>query len=254
MKEEKRKENIMKDIDFLPEWYKTGRRRQISYRTQCYVLGGIFVVMMVWNFVTSYSMSKANAQILDMTTRQKQSEKVSAKLLELKNELNLYHKREGLVEKIDSKINVADVLAEISYLVDERIVLSKIELVSEKIANDGSSPQANAVVRAVQSNFNTKDAPIGDVRFKVLLAGVAVDAGDVAGLICKLENSPYFCQVVLSFSRNTDIKSEGVDSSYEQKTRTLTSTGGSGSNGENERKIQVSKFQISCYLANYEEL
>ncbi len=245
----------MKDIDFLPEWYKSGIRRQISYRTQCYVLGGIFVVMIVWNFVTSYSMSKANAQVLEMTTRQGQAERVSAKLIDLKNELNLYHKREGLVEKIDSKINVADVLGEISYLVDERIVLSKIELVSEKIANDEPSPQANAVVRAVQSNFNTnKEAPIGDVRFKVLLVGVTVDAGDVAGLICKLENSPYFCQVVLSFSRNTDIKSEGGDSSYEQTTLTSASTGGPRNNSESEGKIQVSKFQISCYLANYQEL
>ena len=243
----------MKEIDFLPEWYKTGRRRQISYRTQYYVLGGIFVVMIVWNFVTSYSMSKANAQVLEMTTRQRQAEKVSAKLIDLKNELNLYHKREGLVEKIDSKINVANVLAEISYLVDERIVLSKIELISEKIADDESSPKANAVVRAVQSNFNTnKESPVGDVRFKVLLAGVAVDAGDVASLICKLENSPYFCQVVLSFSRNTHLKSEGANSSYEQTTP--TSNGGQAGNSESVGKIQVSKFQISCYMANYQEL
>jgi hypothetical protein len=253
MKEEDRKENDMKEIDFLPEWYKTGRRRQINYRAQCYVLGGIFVVMIVWNFVASYSMAKANAQVLEMTTKQRQAEKVSAKLIDLKNELNLYHKREGLVEKIDSKINAANVLAEISYLVDERIVLSKIELVSEKIANDEPSPQANAVVRAVQSNFNTnKEAPVGDVRFKVLLAGVAVDAGDVAGLICKLENSPYFCQVILSFSRNTDLKSEGANSSYEQTTP--TSNGGQAGNSESVGKIQVSKFQISCYMANYQEL
>ena len=244
----------MKDIDFLPEWYKSGRRRQVSYRTQCYVLGGIFVVMIVWNFVTSFSASKANAQVLEMTTRQRQAEKVSAKLIDLKDKMNLYHKREGLVEKIDPKIRIASVLGEISYLVDERIVLSKIELVSEKFAYDESSPQGNAVVRAVQSNFNSKqDSPIGNVRFKVLLAGVAVDAGDVAGLICKLENSPYFSQVTLSFSRNTDLKRESDNSHYEQTTLTPASTTGPRSNEEPEGKIQVSKFQINCYLSNYQE-
>jgi Tfp pilus assembly protein PilN len=242
----------MKDIDFLPEWYKSGRRRQISYRTQCYVLGGIFVVMIVWNFVTSYSTSKANAQVLDMTTRQKQVEKVSAKLIELKKEMSLYHKRESLVEKIDPKIDIASVLAELSYLVDERIVLSNIELISEKIAEDEPSQQANAVIRAVQSNFNTNmDLHLGNVRFKVLLAGVAGDAGDVAGLICKLENSPYFSQVVLSFSKNTDLKKESVNYPNDQTTPVSTTDlkGDSGSEG----KIQVSKFQISCYLANYQE-
>jgi len=244
----------MKDIDFLPEWYKSGRRRQISYRTQCYVLGGMFVVMIVWNFVTSYSTSKANAQVLEMTTRQKQAEKVSAKLIELKKEMNLYHKREGLVEKIDPKINIASVLAELSYLVDERIVLSNIELISEKFTEEEPSLQANVVVRAVQSKFNTKlDLPLGNVRFKVLLAGVAGDAGDVAGLICKLENSPYFSQVVLSFSKNMDMKRESFDYPDEQKRPAPASITGPKGDSGSEGKIQVSKFQISCYLANYLE-
>jgi hypothetical protein len=35
----------MKEIDFLPEWYKNGRRRRMRYRTQYAVLGCIFVVM-----------------------------------------------------------------------------------------------------------------------------------------------------------------------------------------------------------------
>ena len=244
----------MKEIDFLPEWYKSGRRRQISYRTQYYTLGGIFVVMIVWNFVTSYSMSRCNAQVLEMTTRQRQAEKVSAKLIELKNEMKLYHKREELVDKVDSKINVASVLAEISYLVDDRIVLSKIEFVSEKFEYNEPSPQTNAVVRAVQPNFNTKqEPPIGQVRFKVLLAGVAVDAGEVAGLICKLENSPYFTQVVLSFSRNTDLKTEIYDSSYQKATLIPVSADNSTNQGVSEKKIQVSKFEVSCYLANYRE-
>ena len=254
MKEEERKEHIVKDIDFLPEWYKSGRRRQVSYRTQCYVLGGIFVVMVVWNFVTSHSMSKARAQVVELATMQTQAENVSTKLVELKNEMNLYHKREGLVEKIDSKIKVASVLEEISYLVDERIVLSKIELNAEKLADDEPSPQANAVLRAVKSKYNTRqEPPIGDVRFKVLIAGVAVGASDVATLICKLENSPYFSQVELSFSRNTDLVTGSDNSPYQRAKLTPVSTNSLRSDGESKGKIQVSRFEVSCYLANYQE-
>jgi len=51
-------------------------------------------------------------------------------------------------------------------------------------------------------------------------------------LICKLDDSPYFCQVVPSFSRNKKMKV------------------GTGLAGEN---FQVSEFEISCYLANYRE-
>ena len=245
----------MKEIDFLPEWYKSGRRRQVNYRTQYFVLGGIFIVMIVWNFVTSHSMSKANAQVAEMSTQQKQSEKVSAKLIELKNEMNLYHKREGLIENIDSRINIASVLAEMSYLIDERIVLNKIELVSEKFADiqdKEASRQTSAVIRAMRSGFGSKqDLPIGDVQFKVLVAGVAADASDVAALICKLENSSYFNQVVLSFSRNAHMETGSSDLPHIRTKLASEATNSLRNEIESKGNIQVSKFEISCYLANY---
>lgn len=247
----------MKEIDFLPEWYISGRRRQISYRTQYFILGGIFTLMMVWNFVTSYSTSKARAQTIQMTTQQTQAERVSAKLTELKNEMNIYHQRENLVENIDSRIDVASVLAELSYLIDERIVLSKIELTSEKFEDNrsiASSRQTVGAVRAVQPNFGANfDVPAGDVRFKVTIAGVAADASDVAILICKMENSPYFCQVVLSFSRNTDIKTQGGNASNPPTDYTSESPGTVRDNRKSDKNIQVSTFDINCYLANYRE-
>jgi len=45
----------MKEIDFLPKWYKSGRRRQISYRTQYVGLAGIFLLMNVRNLAASRS-------------------------------------------------------------------------------------------------------------------------------------------------------------------------------------------------------
>jgi hypothetical protein len=39
----------MKEIDFLPEWYKSGRQRQIGYRAQVLGMGGVLLIMIVWN-------------------------------------------------------------------------------------------------------------------------------------------------------------------------------------------------------------
>lgn len=243
----------MKEIDFLPEWYKSGRRRQVSYRTQYFVLGGIFTVLLVWNFVTSYSISKAQAQVVETATQQRQSQRVSARLAELKNELNILNKKQELMESIDSRINIADILAEMSYLIDDKIVLSEIELISEKFADEPAqnSPSGGAVVRAFQPNMSIKgDSPIGDARFKILIAGVAADAGDVATLILKMENSPYFCQVALSFSKNADIKIKN-DNSFGLETERTSESTGTRQTREPVENIKVSKFEISCYLANY---
>jgi len=65
-----------------------------------------------------------------------------------------------------------------------------------------------------------------------VISGVAADASNVAELLCRLEDSPYFQLVYPSFSRNRNIKT------------------GTNLAGEN---YQASEFEISCYLANYRQ-
>jgi Tfp pilus assembly protein PilN len=240
----------MKEIDFLPEWYKSGRRRQVSYRTQYIALGGVFVVMVVWNFIATHSISKARAQFAQMSTKQAEAEGLSVKLSELKSELRGLQKKVESIEEIDSKIDVASVLAEMSFLIDERIVLNKVVFDAEKIEDKRraeTSPRAGTVVRAVRTKLGEKrNLPLGDVRFRVVIVGVAADTSDVASLICKLEDSPYFCDVVPSFSRTAEIN---VTSNPSLRSGTKNVNSGRESRG----KIQVSEFEISCYLANYLE-
>ena len=225
----------MKEIDFLPEWYKSGRRRQISYRTQYIALCCIFVVMMTWNFATVRSVSKAAAELTQEAAKQGGSENVSQKFAEIKSEVTRLRKKSETIEKIDSKIDVAGVLAEMSFLVDEKIMLSKVEFFAEKFAEERKAkPNSGSAVRVAGGNFAGKEArPLGDVRFKMVISGVASDASDVADLVCKLEDSPYFCQVIPSFSQNREIKVE------------------MGAAGEN---LRISEFEIRCYLANYSRL
>ena len=249
----------MKEIDFLPEWYKSGRRRQVSYRAQYIAIGGVFVVMVVWSFIATHSISQAEAQYAQMATNQAQAEEVSAKLAELENEMSLSRKNAKSIEELDSRIDVAGVLAELSFLIDEKIVLRKAEFIAEKFLDEDdvkSSPAA--VVRAVQTNMsNNNKLPLGNVRFKVVIAGVAVDASDVATLMCKLEDSPYFCQVVLAFSRgDAEIEIERASSSFAE----TDAAGGTVKSKDRVResgvrgKIQINEFEINCYLANYREL
>ena len=251
----------MKEIDFLPEWYKSGRRRQVSYRTQYIAIGGLFVVMVVWSFISTRSISKAQAQVAQTAAKQAQANEASAKLAELEDAIRALRKNAKSIEEIDSRINVASVLAELSYLIDEKIVLQKVEFIAEKFTDEqGTEKSSNTgtVVRAVQIDSKSKqELPLGSVRFKVKLSGVAADASDVAALMCKLEESTYFCQVVLSFSRgDAKITIENASSLRGQ------TTVGEGNLKNNDRvrqtadrsEIQVNEFEISCYLANYRQL
>lgn len=245
----------MKDIDFLPEWYRSGIRREVSYRTQYMALGGIFLVMAVWSLATSHSISKARAEFGEMATMHEKAESVSADLAALEGQYRNLHKRFASMEEIDSRIDVASVLAEMSYLIDKEIVLSKVEFIAEKFQDEEkgkTSNRAGAVVRAVRIRTQQKQQlPLGNVRFKVVIAGVAANASDVATLILKLEESPYFFQIVPVFSKSTKLEVENGPSA-EAATDAAGRRTDVRSEGSNAGKsLQATEFEIHCYLANY---
>ncbi len=248
----------MKDIDFLPEWYKSGVRREVSYRTQYMALGGIFLVMAVWSLTASRSVSKARAEFADMAAMHTQAESVSKDLAVLENRFSSLQKKLESMEEIDSRIDVSSVLAELSFLLKEEIVLSKVEFIAEKFPNeqkDKASTPTGAVVRAVRvRSRQEQQLPLGNVRFKVVIAGVAANGGDVADLILRLEESPYFFQIVPSYSRSKDLEVESDPSpgtATDAVRRTSETRGRTAAAG---KSLQASEFEISCYLANYRKL
>lgn len=232
----------MKEIDFLPEWYKSGKQRQIGYRAQYAVLGGVLVVMVVWSLVATYLVSKASRELAAAQPKQREAELVSQEFATIQSQVTKLQKKADIIASIDSRINVANVLAELSFLIDEKVVLSKVEIVAEKFVEDKGATGRRASVRVASGRRTDSEGDwSGDVKFKVVINGMAVDASHVAELISRLEDSPYFCLVYPSFSRNSQIKGQ---------TRRLAA-------GENDwqppESYQVSEFEISCYLANYRQ-
>ncbi len=228
----------MNEIDFLPEWYKSGRRRKFRYSTQYIALACMFSVMMVWIFVSLNSISTATAKLAKMASDRSDVQNASKQFTKIKNELTELQKKAHIIGQINSKIDVANVLAEMSFLIGENIVLDKVELIAEKFKDrQPSKTDSGSVVRVVGSELDKRSAaggPLGNVRFKVVMNGIAADSSDLAALVRKLEDSPYFCLVYPSICRN----------------RTLQIPANSTNSAED---FQVSEFEISCYLANYRQ-
>jgi len=239
----------MKEIDFLPEWYKSGRRRSVTYRTQYVVLGGIFAIMMVWNFFAAGSVSRAEAELSRISAGDAESQAATLAFTRLKDQISEVQKKAALIDDIDAKIDVASVLGEMSFLVDGGIVLSDVELIAERFDNTEGSKQAQrsgSLVRAARAKSNENETlPVGRVRFKVVIHGMAAKPGDVAALICKLEDSQYFFQVAPRFSRPVQIKPK--------TSQALRSSDVESNENQLAADIKASEFEISCYLANYRQ-
>ncbi len=212
----------MKEIDFIPQWYKDRQKKQVGYHTQYVVIIVIFAAIVLWSFGTCISVSKAKAQIKRIEASLAENAELADECNKLTTVLSRLRNKAQILDKLDHKTSIANVIAEISFLVPDNVILSKINIGLERF--ETPAPPANTSnVRLLRRGADAADAmPPQDSRFKVVLAGIAAGVEDVAALISALESSSYFCQVVPGFSRSSKVKD-----------------------------VTVTEFEISCYLANY---
>jgi len=216
----------MKEIDFLPEWYKTGRQRHISYRTQYVAIFGILILMIFWSILTGHSIRSARAQLSQMKRIQMTNLAPLIEYNKLKGRLQRLSDQAGIIEVVDSKIIISNVLAELAFLIDQRIVLSEMDIKAEAFeSGDKAENMSGSAFTTGKEAVGKQRLPLEEnARFKIVMTGLAVNAADVALLIRTLEDSPYVRDVKPTFCRNKRLKD-----------------------------YQATEFQVSCYIANYRE-
>jgi len=237
----------VKEIDFLPEWHKEGRRRRLHMRRQYAALMVLFLVLVTYNAIATHRISRANADLARLEDRRFWAEGMLREYGAVTEQLEARRAKVASVEQVDARIDVAAVLAEISYIISDRVLLSRLEFISEPLAAQEKTPErdAAAVRSASASRAPAKAASLGKVRFRVALAGIAADSAEVAALVHRLDDSPYFRQVHPLYRDNTIQIGAAVSAASHANESEPQRT--------DARSVNVTEFEITCYLANYEE-
>ncbi len=213
----------MKEIDFIPLWYKAGRKRRVSYHRQYAVITAVFALMVIWSFISGHSISNAKADIRSIEDKINAGQTTFDEFNRLESTINGLNEKGEILTKLDTGIDISAVIAEISFILSERIVLSRFELSNEAFTDKSSVSSARVAIGSRLAREKSS-LPDHDTRFLVTISGIASDASDVAGLIAKLEDSAYFCRIIPGFSRNREISGH-----------------------------LATEFEIKCYIANYIE-
>lgn len=209
----------MREIDFLPDWYKHGRVEHRKHREFYVAIGLIVLVMVVWSIfangrVAVVKARNASLQNARLIQTQGQTEYDAAQ-----NKFYQMQAKQRMLDSVKSNMAVSNVLAEISHLLNGRVVLEKLEIKAEPV------PSQNNAKKEIQVYSADSDKPKmfdNKVRYKIVLSGLASDAAQVAETINMLEMSDYFFQVIPGFSRNMLVGQR-----------------------------QVCEFELTCYLSNY---
>ncbi len=235
----------MRELEFLPEWYKEGRRRQSHMRRQYVALAVTFLVMMTFNLTAAHRARTGAAELAHFEGQRMRAEGIVHEFSVVAKELNELKVKADLMERMDSKIDVAAVLAEMSCLIAEPVVLSRVEFIAEPFSRPPGEEKGSAVRTAGTTGASEARLPLGRTGFRIILAGVAAHPSHVADLVCRLDESSYFQRVYPSFSRTTRIQIAGATAGRPQA---------DAATRKDSAALEVTEFEITCRLANYEEI
>jgi hypothetical protein len=238
----------VKDIDFLPEWYKESHRRRVHMRHQYVVLAGLVVAMVSYNMLSTHRINTVSAGIDRLDDQRRIAEQVIYEFDAANSQLRERQAKVDLVSQMDSKIDVGAVLAELSHIISGHVVLSRVDFIAEPVTGVKEQNRNSTTVRSAAGSGASKSAPLGDVCFRIVMTGVAANPADVGALACRLEESPYFKQVYPSVPRSGKIEMGSVPGGSSGAAQDLAPA------GQTKEAFQASEFEITCYLANYEEI
>jgi hypothetical protein len=200
----------MKEIDFIPEWYTANQNRKRRYHRQYLLLCALLAVMMGWSFFVGQYIERVRADVEDI---QSVFEKGKTKVTEgmaLEADIAALRHQATILEAVTPRTPVSTIMAEVSWLIQENIVLTKLAFMNETIDLDkeqSSAPTASVVQMGAPARENdAAAASLATKRIRVTLSGIAAKPADAAGLICRLEESDYFEQVVPVYTKARKVK------------------------------------------------
>ena len=237
----------MKELDFLPQWYKEDKCRQVRVRRQYIALAAVFIAMMIFNLTEIHRTGQVAAQAAELESHRAGAEVVVHEFGLLTKEFDELKTRVKLVEQMDSRVDIAALLAEMSHTIGDSVVLRKQEILAEPFGRLEEKKQAkgSAVRLAGRPAGAEKGAPLGRVKFRIVLTGVAAHPADVPDLVCRLEASPYFQWVQPSFYGSARVPAG---------TRPAPGPQDPGASAKAHGVSGLTEFELVCYLANYKDV
>ena len=193
------------------------------------IMAVMFTLMVGWGLAINGHVSHVSAQVEEIQTAFEKGRIRSEQANQLKNKIAEMKEKTTLLDKVESRTKMTAILGELSYLIGENVILSKLSLQNELIPNR-ERKNASASAAVVQVGGSQKDGqddvvPVSPSHYKVVLTGIAARPADAALLITRLEQTAYFDSVFLVFSKPKKVKNR-----------------------------DVTEFEIRCFVADYQQV
>jgi hypothetical protein len=229
----------MREIDFLPAWYRQRRRRQSYAQRQYAALGLLFLVMILWNSFATRDISMASAELSWGETQRIRAQNMSLEYRELHQRLLDLRKKLDVRYVLNEPMDVAATMARLSKYMPEGVVLRELHLTALAFTDPTSAERES---QHISSTSDKGPCPNilhpGPVRFEVVIGGQTTDTQAIALLLSDLEGSAFFTGVHLRYMRSAGDGAEARKTAADADD--TTTRGGPGV------LLESTEFEIRC--------
>ena len=179
----------MRELEFLPEWYPTLRRRKRLAKLQAWMALAIIASLSLWLSLARRNVRSAEVALGAFEVQVQQTETEKRQLneqLEMKRQLE---RREEIVAQLGFPVEMSRLLQTLDTIMPREMSLRDINCTTEE--------QTSVAAGAAAAQATPGRPQVVDRRLRVRLVGVAPNDVDLADFLLGLTKLPFFEQISL---------------------------------------------------------
>jgi len=204
-------------IDFLPERIKVQRSRVDRLFRQVYLVGMVLATLIGLAYVNEERISAAQGELSGLDDQSANLKTQVRTMYKLQEQLSGLMIKQDIDQKLGSRINGMDILAELGEILPESMTLTSLQMDALKLKVQLKSA-AGGVAKKAAGRGKARERT--ENRLKLTITGLSPNNVDVANFIAVLSASKLFEKVEMGYAKNVE-----------------------------HRGKQAKEFQASCYVA-----
>jgi len=199
----------VKDIDFLPHWYRQARHRR-DLRISRVWLGMIGLCALgIWLAAGNLQMDQAQARLDHLTDQNQTIQKGLDLMAELETEQTGLLVRYELAQELSPRRSCVEILSKLAELIPPQVSLKELEVISKVVEDRAKSGDKLTTLAAKISGKTSSEASPSKrrtIEMTVNIVGLAPSEMDVAILVGQLGSCRDFLQVRLEYCKASTIE------------------------------------------------
>ncbi len=180
----------MREIDFLPDWYRhvMRRRKRLMVQAACSIT--LLAAIGLRAVYSRHHATVAEAAVIQTENQIARAASDAREVDRLTNLRQRWARQVQRIERLGTHVEAARLLAALDDAMPSGVALSDLQVDTDERPSTTAPSSGSAV-------------PSNDRRLRVRLEGLAASPGELEKFLARLKATPFFEQVSMGFNKNT---------------------------------------------------